>query len=115
MLPNFGPNCFLQSLHFHVLRVERNESLSEPQRGHTIPFGQRNSTKHARALFGSEKNSIASCRFVGYSIVSLLVCYYSSISYVRSSVKKGRKKNTPILKVGVSLNRGNNITHSISG
>ena len=65
IVPTFTLNCFLQPLHFHILRVEMNVLLADWQRGHTTPSAHRSSTMNLRQVSASEKYRIASASVSG--------------------------------------------------
>src|SRR5215212_3632746 len=55
IVPSLTLKCFLQPLQIQMRRVLTNECLSESQRGHVIPSGQRIATMQPSAVSRSEK------------------------------------------------------------
>src|SRR5215217_6289352 len=65
IVPSFTLKCFLQPLQIQMRRVFTNECLSDSQRGHVIPSGQRIATMQPSAVSGSEKYLTASSNVFG--------------------------------------------------
>jgi hypothetical protein len=66
MVPTLMENCFLQSRHFHIKRVLRNEVRFDWHCGQAAsPFSHRSAAKNRTQVRGSEKYWIASISEVG--------------------------------------------------
>src|ERR1700683_1254263 len=59
IVPTFTENCFLQSRHFHINRVLRNDSRRRKHFGQNGPSGQRTLATASTQVWGSEKNRMA--------------------------------------------------------
>src|ERR1035438_10345928 len=79
MDPTLTEYCFLQSRHFHISRVVRNECRLEWQRGHSGPSCQRIRAMKDTQTAGSEKCLIASISVAGTCISSMDQQYRESL------------------------------------
>src|SRR5208283_2744145 len=77
IVPTLAENCFLQSRHFHSLRVARNAVLDLWQQGQTtLPSGQRTDAMKFNAVSASAKYLIAPDSVSGNSISSFIPKQY---------------------------------------
>src|SRR5215813_2443631 len=66
MVPCLTLNCFLQDLHFQMRRVDKKLLSLDSQFGQTAtPSAQRREATNCKAISGSAKYLMASCRVFG--------------------------------------------------
>lgn len=70
IVPTLTLNCFLQALHFQILRVARNDVSVCWHFGQTgFPSAQRSEATKLIQVVSSEKNLVAFCNVVGNSLL----------------------------------------------
>src|SRR5262249_5616721 len=86
IVPAFTENCFAQSRHLKIRRVDRNEAFLDWQLGQVaLPSGQRIQTMNFMARSGSAKYLMA-CVSVSGNSMSLFMPKLSHKAYGESSI-----------------------------